>query len=47
MLGQHVGISGELFYQHQHFTSKSGIGPVLGNNSETYGLQWGVAPFIF
>ena len=47
MLGQHVGLSGELFYQHEHFTSRPGSGQVLANSSETYGLQWGVAAFIF
>jgi hypothetical protein len=47
MLGQHVGLSGELFYQHERFTAQSGTAPRLANSSETYGVQWGVAAFIF
>ena len=47
MLGSHVGISGELFYQHEHLTAKTTGAPRVANNAETYGLQWGVAAFIF
>src|SRR5262249_18997764 len=47
MLGSHVGISGELFYQHQRLTAKSSGTPRVANSAEDYGLQWGIAAFIF
>jgi hypothetical protein len=50
MLGQHVGITGEIFYQHERFSTEAfifnGVSEQV-NSSETYGLQWGVAAFIF
>lgn len=46
MVGKHVGITTELFYEHEYFTSQ--YGPATsGNSSEMYGLQWGIAAFIF
>lgn len=47
MVGKHVGITSELFYQHEYFTAKYDPLPVTGNSSEMYGLQWGIAAFIF
>ena len=50
MLGQHVGITGEIFYEHERFSAEAFIFTGVSeqvNSSETYGLQWGVAAFIF
>ncbi|MFN2601378.1 MAG: hypothetical protein ABR582_01335 [Gemmatimonadaceae bacterium] len=47
MVGTHVGVTSELFYEHEYFTSRYGISPGNGNSSEMYGLQWGIAAFIF
>ena len=47
MVGTHVGVTSELFYQHEYFTARYGISPGSGNSSEMYGLQWGIAAFIF
>jgi hypothetical protein len=47
MVAKHVGISGELFYQHENFTSRYEPSPESGNSSETYGLHWGISAFIF
>ena len=47
MVGTHVGLTSELFYQHEYFTARYGISPGSGNSAEMYGLQWGIAAFIF
>lgn len=47
MLGKHVGITSELFYEHEYFTSQYGPSSATGNSSEMYGVQWGIAAFIF
>ncbi len=47
MVAKHVGISGELFYQHENFTARYDPSPETGNSSETYGLHWGISAFIF
>lgn len=47
MVGRAVGISGDLFYQHDRYTIRSDGTPAGTNRGESYGLQWGVAAFIF
>jgi hypothetical protein len=47
MVAKHVGISGELFYQHENFTARYDPNPANGNSSETYGLHWGIVAFIY
>ncbi|MGH7628945.1 MAG: hypothetical protein ACREOF_06070 [Gemmatimonadales bacterium] len=41
LLATHVGLTGELFYQHDQFTVEPGT-----NSAESYGLQWGFAIFV-
>jgi len=47
MISRQVGISGELFYQRERFTSQFNQSQVSANSGETYGVQWGVSAFIF
>ena len=47
MVGTHVGVTSELFYQHEYFTARYGILPANGNSAEMYGLQWGITAFIY
>jgi hypothetical protein len=47
MVGNHVGITSELFYQHEYFTARYGPEPTTANSSEMYGLQWGITAFVF
>lgn len=42
LLARHVGLTGELFYQHDRVT----VAPGAFNSFETYGLQWGFAIFV-
>ena len=41
LLARHVGLTGELFYQHDRFTVEPST-----NTAESYGLQWGFAVFV-
>jgi hypothetical protein len=46
MLAEHVGVTGELFFQRGR--SSSDIGGVENvERAEIYGLRWGVAAFVF
>lgn len=47
MLVNHVGITGEAFYQRDRVTIKAGETVEYGNSSELYGLQFGVVAFLF
>jgi hypothetical protein len=40
-LAEHVGLTAELYYQHDHFTVEPNW-----NSAEAYGLQWGFAIFV-
>jgi hypothetical protein len=41
LLAEHVGLTAELYYQHDRFT----VEPAT-NSSDSYGLQWGFAIFV-
>jgi hypothetical protein len=47
MIGSHVGITGELFYRREHVTLNLTGSPDQVQRQETYGLQWGIAAFLF
>lgn len=47
MLGEHVGLTSELFYQWNRNKIKNQSAPEISQKSKTYGIQWGVAAFIF
>ena len=46
MIVKNVGVTGELFYQHDHFGVELNRQEST-NNGEEYGLQFGVAIFVF
>ncbi|HEX5386421.1 MAG TPA: hypothetical protein VFW66_06990 [Gemmatimonadales bacterium] len=41
LLAEHVGLTAELYYQHDRFTVEPST-----NSDEQYGLQWGFAIFV-
>ena len=47
MLGKHVGVTGELFYQRNTESSRYSNDETYRNSVEVYGAQWGIAAFIF
>ena len=47
MLGQHVGLTSEAFYQRNNNKIRSGQAAETESDSNTYGLQWGISAFIF
>ena len=47
MVAKHVGITGEVFYQRTKVTIGIGKPDESSNEAELYGLQWGVAAFVF
>ncbi len=47
MVGQHVGITGELYYRHERISSENPGFPDNTSRLNTYGVQWGVAAFVF
>lgn len=47
MVVKHVGISGEAFYQRTRATVQPDTPEEASNTAELYGLQWGLAAFIF
>ena len=47
MVGHGVGITGELFYQRDRFSGSADEMPTNVNHAITYGLQWGIAAFIY
>ena len=47
MVVKHVGITGELFYQRTKVTIGIDKPDESSNEAELYGLQWGVAAFVF
>lgn len=47
MVGSHVGLTGEAFYQRTRVTLEPGTPAESSNSAETFGLQWGFATFIF
>ena len=46
MLGEHVGLTSELFYQRNNNTIRNGTAEST-SDSNTYGVQWGISAFIF
>jgi hypothetical protein len=47
LLADHVGLTGEFFYQRDHNTFHFNLDPIPGTNmSESWGIQWGVAVFV-
>jgi hypothetical protein len=47
MLVKHVGVTSEAYYQHTRSTVQTEPQPESSNRAEQFGLQWGVAAFIF
>ena len=47
MLADHVGLTSEAFYQWNRNTVSNEPAADFSQNSKTYGLQWGIAGFIF
>ena len=47
MLGEHVGLTSEAFYQRNHNNIRSGASAESTSSSKTYGMQWGISAFIF
>lgn len=47
MLVKHVGITGEAYYQHTRSSVRTEPQPASTNKAEQFGIQWGVAAFIF
>jgi hypothetical protein len=47
MAVKHVGITGELFYQRTRVTIGIDKPDESSNEAELYGLQWGIAAFVF
>lgn len=47
MVGSHVGITGEGFYQRTRASLEPGTSNETSNSAELFGLQWGFATFIF
>lgn len=47
MVVKHVGITGEAFYQRTRTTVQPDTPDEAANSAELYGLQWGLAAFIF
>ncbi len=47
MVGSHVGITGEAFYQRTRVSLEPGTSNEASNSAELFGVQWGVATFIF
>jgi hypothetical protein len=47
MVVKHVGITGEAFYQRTRTTVQPGTPVETSNSAELYGVQWGLAAFIF
>ncbi len=47
MLGKHVGLTSEAFYQRNNNTVRTGASAESDSKSNTYGLQWGITAFIF
>jgi len=46
MLGKHVGLTSEAFYQRNNNTIRNGTAEST-SDSNTYGVQWGISAFIF
>lgn len=46
MLGKHVGLTSEAFYQRNNNTIRNGTAEST-SDSNTYGIQWGISAFIF
>jgi hypothetical protein len=46
MLSTHVGLTGELFYSHQHRSTDFGTSSST-NNRSSYGLRFGFSAFVF
>lgn len=49
MLGKHVGLTSEAFYQRNKNKIRNGGdgSPEVSSDSDTYGIQWGIAAFLF
>ena len=47
MIGSHVGITGESFYQRTRVTLAPDTPDESSNSAELFGVQWGFAIFIF
>jgi hypothetical protein len=47
MVVKHVGITGEVFYQRSKVTVGVDRPEESSNEAELYGLQWGIAAFVF
>ena len=47
MVVKHVGITGEVFYQRSRVTVGVDKPQESTNEAELYGLQWGIAAFVF
>ena len=49
MLGKHVGLTTEAFYQRNKNKIRSGGGgaPEVSSDSNTYGIQWGIIAFLY
>jgi hypothetical protein len=47
MVGQHVGVTGEVFFQHERFNYHLAGQQAGSNRQNTYGVQWGIAAFVF
>ena len=46
ILGKHVGLTSEVFYQRNNNTIRNGTAEST-SDSNTYGIQWGISAFIF
>lgn len=47
MLGEHVGLTSEVFYQRNHNKVRNNPTAEFTSSSTTYGVQWGISAFIF
>lgn len=47
MLGEHVGLTSEVFYQRNHNKVRNNPTTEITSSSTTYGVQWGISAFIF
>lgn len=47
MLGKHVGLTSEAFFQRNNNNIRTGASAESESDSNTYGLQWGITAFIF